>query len=208
MLLRVNDLSKRYALGRTPFAPLSFEINEGVATAICGPNGAGKSTLVKMIVGLTQPSSGTVELVDEDGKNNASIKDSCGFVAPYLQLYEEFSPLEHLELDASLRAKKLDAEYAQHLLKTFGIAHRASDPLSSFSSGMKQRFRYCLAAIHRPKLLILDEPTTNLDESGIERVYEFLREGLKNKIMMIIATNEARDRMLCANEVHLSPQTV
>jgi heme exporter protein A len=115
-----------------------------------------------------------------------------GLVSPYLQLYDEFTARENLTFALAVHGLKSWFPTIQPLLERVQLARRLDDPLRTFSSGMKQRVKYAFALVHRPAILILDEPMANLDANGIELVKHIMREQLENG-MLIVATNDTTD---------------
>jgi heme exporter protein A len=182
---------------------MTFEINNNGIIGISGDNGSGKSTLVKIIAGITSPSSG--EIVHQDrGKEiiPEKLHNYIGFVSPYLVLYEEFSAYENLSFFSNIRGIKLNIERADFLLEKLLLFKRKDDLVKTYSSGMKQRLKFIFALIHNPSLIILDEPTSNLDSSGKDTVYQLVENESKSNII-IIASNEQSDLNLCQREIKL-----
>lgn len=123
-----------------------------------------------------------------------------GVISPYLNFYEGFSAYEILELTARIRGigkNKIDES-----LETVALYNRRNDDVRVFSSGMKQRLKFAFALLHQPIILLLDEPTSNLDEEGIE-IFEVIINDYYNKGMVIIATNSAYEKALCRRELNL-----
>ncbi len=188
---------------RLIFNDLEFKFNKAGVYGVSGPNGSGKSTLVKIIAGIIAPSKGKIihnldnKLIAEEQLHNY-----IGFVSPYLVLYEEFSTYENLNLFAEIRGVKFDKERIDYLLNKFLLFKRKEDLLKTYSSGMKQRVKFIFALMHSPLLIILDEPTSNLDDEGKNSVYELVKEeGEKN--IVLIASNEKSDIELCGDIVYL-----
>lgn len=200
--LRVEGLAKQYNL-RPVLSGISFSLKRGDVLGITGRNGSGKSTLIKILANVLERSSGSVSWsVDAVGLKEEHLPRKLGFVAPYLQLYTEFTATEHLELLSQMRGVAHDSSLATALFQRFNIADRADDTLGSFSSGMLQRVKYILALAHRPPFLFLDEPMTNLDEKGMGTVRELVTEGREDRIT-VIATNDADDLSLCTHKLAL-----
>lgn len=183
---------------------ISFSLKFGDSIAITGKNGTGKSTLSKIIAGLLSPSKGTVKYF-ADGKevDAEKVKDDVGFVSPYLNVYDEFSAIENLVILSRIRSGKfvLDSR-VEELLNLVNLWSRRNDRVGVYSSGMKQRLKYALALLHRPKLLILDEPTSNLDSDGIEVVKTIAQEQRKTGIL-VVATNDKTEASWCRRRVRL-----
>lgn len=196
------DLNKSFGR-RLIFNDLHFKFDKAGVYGISGPNGSGKSTLVKIIAGIIGASKGKIvhklsdkEIIEEH------LHDYIGFVSPYLVLYEEFSTYENMKLFAQIRGVKFNQERVDYLLNKFLLFKRKDDLLKTYSSGMKQRVKFIFALMHTPQLLILDEPTSNLDDEGKNSVYELIsEEGQKN--IVLIASNEKNDLELCSEIVYL-----
>lgn len=200
--LEANGLNKSFGR-RLIFNDLQFKFNQAGVYGISGPNGSGKSTLVKIIAGIIGASKGKIihKLGDKE-ISGEHIHNHIGFVSPYLVLYEEFSTYENLKLFADIRGVNFNQERVDYLLNKFLLIKRKDDLLKTYSSGMKQRVKFIFALMHSPQLLILDEPTSNLDDEGKNSVYQIVKEeGQKN--IVLIASNEKNDLELCNDVVYL-----
>jgi heme exporter protein A len=196
------ELNKSFGR-RLIFNDLQFKFNQAGVYGISGPNGSGKSTLVKIVAGIIGASKGKIihKLNDKD-IDEEHLHNHIGFVSPYLVLYEEFSTYENLELFSEIRGVKFNQERVDYLLNKFLLFKRKDDLLKTYSSGMKQRVKFIFALMHSPQLLILDEPTSNLDDEGKSSVYELVKEEGRNNIVLI-ASNENHDLELCSEIVYL-----
>ncbi len=172
---------------------VSFTLNEGRSLAITGKNGSGKSTLVKILCGVLSPTSGRVRY-HFDGKETGAdeLFRHIGLVSPYLNVYEEFTAEENLQFIAQIRGIGYRKESAERLLADFSIYDHRKKEVKNYSSGMKQRLKYCAALLHEPSLLIIDEPSSNLDEYGIAAVRNVMNEQ-KKRGALLFATNEKED---------------
>lgn len=190
--LTVKNLRKVFNR-RLVFNNLNFELNSGQSLIITGKNGSGKSTLIKILSGYLTESSGKIEYRLE-GKmiDRENFYRIVGLVSPYLVLYEEFSAFENLQLISKIRGLKISEEKINDVLKFVGLFDRRNDFVRTYSSGMKQRIKYASAILHSPSVLLLDEPTSNLDLDGKEIVEKIVFEYRKDKIL-IVATNESQD---------------
>jgi heme exporter protein A len=181
---------------------ISFDLHERQSLALVGRNGAGKSTVAKILCGLLSPTRGTVTL-SVDGAPApypAHLFPHIGFVAPYINLYDEFTGYENLQLCARMRNYTRDPEArTAALLKKFSLYEKRNDELRTYSSGMKQRLKYCAALLHEPSLLVLDEPCANLDEEGVAVVRDVMTLQKQSGIL-IIATND-RDDLAYADSI-------
>ncbi|MBE0556430.1 MAG: ABC transporter ATP-binding protein [Proteobacteria bacterium] len=201
--VRAQNIGKTFNR-KVIFQDVSFELGRGASLAITGRNGSGKSTLVKIVAGVLSPTKGTL-LIENEGHpmEESRRKEHLGLVSPYLQLYDEFTASENIEILSRIRGiKRPDPERVQSLLSLFALWERRDDELRVFSSGMKQRLKYVFALVHMPTLLILDEPTANLDAEGVSAVKQVVREQ-KGEGIVIVATNEADEAKWCDNALHL-----
>ncbi|MES2764589.1 MAG: ABC transporter ATP-binding protein [Bacteroidota bacterium] len=203
--LSAHDISKTFQGIRPVFKNISIEISGGQVFAITGQNGSGKSTLLKILSGTIFPSAGSVTL-EINNKNIApeQFHRHIGFVSPYLALYEEFTPLEHCAISSQMRGIPFKKNEAETLLEQFGLFKRRDHQIRLFSSGMKQRVKYILALLHSPEILFLDEPTTNFDAAGIEAVESIITAFKNNGKIVIIATNDERERAWCDSSLEIS----
>jgi heme exporter protein A len=178
---------------RTIFEKISFELSSGHSLAISGPNGSGKTTLVKIICQLLRPTSGKITVQFNDTTISPhEIYPHLGLVGPYLQLYQNLTAFENYTFFSRIRGRTSDMQAFKRLMGQLGLQGRELDEIRTFSSGMMQRLKYVMAIMHNPEILLVDEPTANLDEVGSEIVYEIMESQKKSKIL-ILATNEAEE---------------
>jgi heme exporter protein A len=172
---------------------IEAEIHTGSSLAVVGKNGSGKSTLLKIIAGLLRPSSGKV-VVEMDGKELGvgERRSAIGLVAPDLSLYDELTALENVIFFTKVRGIMRGEEELMELLGRVGLAGREHEPLAAYSSGMKQRMKYAFALLHDPPILLLDEPTANLDSAGIAFVDQTIKEYKRNGLL-VLATNDQKE---------------
>lgn len=198
-ILRAEGISKAFAKKKYLFKNIDFTLSSGETAGITGANGSGKSTFVKILAGLISPSEGKIRFDYMQNEIDLNKFNSYyGFAAPYLNLYDEFSPIEHIEIIRKIKNSSLEKEYFDSLINRFGLwAHRHKQ-IKQFSSGMKQRMKIINSLIGSPKILFLDEPTSNLDAAGSEIVGEIIREMSAKGCGIIIATNEDREKTLCS----------
>lgn len=196
------ELNKTFGR-RLIFKNLNFEFEDKGIFGISGANGSGKSTLVKIIAGVISPTQGKI-IHKEDHKEipPENLHNYIGFVSPYLVLYEEFSAYENLSYFARIRGVELNKEKIDYLLNEFLLFDRRNDFVKAYSSGMKQRLKFIFALMHSPKLIILDEPTSNLDDKGKESVYKIIENESKTSIA-VIASNEKSDLAICESIIEL-----
>jgi heme exporter protein A len=199
-----SDVSKRFSQ-RPIFRPISFQATPGEIIAITGPNGAGKSTLLKIIGNVLSPTKGTCDWMRSDSRlDHDAIRINLGFVAPYLELYDELTAFEHVRLVADLKGLPITNNATLELLDRFGLdpnIARGDRRLRAYSSGMKQRVRCAMAIACEPAVLLLDEPTSNLDDAGTELVLHEAQLASERGAIVFIATNDARERSITHREI-------
>jgi ABC-2 type transport system ATP-binding protein len=177
-LIAFHDVVKKYDT-TTIVNQLSFEIPEGEVFGLLGPNGAGKSTSISMLAGLLPLSGGNITV---DGYSIRSqpleVKRRIGLVPQELAIYNELTARENVTFFArlyGLRGKLLH-ERTDEALRFVGLLERAGDKPSAFSGGMKRRLNIACAIMHRPKLIIMDEPTVGIDPQSRNHILESVRE--------------------------------
>ncbi len=182
---------------------IDFRVESPGVYAVTGPNGSGKSTLLRTIVGLLRPTSGTLS-VQVDGRplDGDSRRARIGLASPELSFYEEFSAAENLRFAAEVRGLP-DPKAAVHdALAEVGLSERAQDMVSGFSSGMKQRLRLAFAVLHRPALLLLDEPGSHLDDAG-RSIVRSVVERWRGNALVLVATNDPEEMKLATGRIEL-----
>lgn len=189
--LELKGVSKRFG-AREVFQDISISVGSG-CLVVSGRNGSGKSTLLKIIAGLMQPTEGEVVFTSSGEKLPLEIRRSIvGLVAPDLSLYDELSAIENLRFFARVRGIDRPENDLRAILADLGLKGREDDRLGAYSSGMKQRVKYAFAIMHTPPVLLLDEPSANLDKDGVEIVDGIIRRW-KTGGIVVIATNEASE---------------
>ncbi len=188
-LLQLDQLSKRFG-EVVAVDKVTLQVNEGEIYGLLGPNGAGKTTTISMVCGLLQPDDGQVFVDGRDfWTEPQAARRIMGVVPQDIALYEELSGRENLEFWG--RMAGLDAAAARsragELLGALSLADRARDPVKKYSGGMKRRINLGCALLHRPKLLLLDEPTVGIDPQARLNILEFIR-GLVKEGMAILYT--------------------
>jgi heme exporter protein A len=172
---------------------ISATVTAPGAWTILGPNGSGKSTLLKLIAGLLTPSEGEIVYLYNGARLTAQRRRQVvGMVAPDIALYRPLTALENLRFFARARGMAVQDNELMRLLQQVDLRARAHDPVSTFSTGMVQRLKLLTALVHRPPVLLLDEPGSNLDEVGRCLIRDIVEEQAKHGIALI-ATNDTRE---------------
>lgn len=168
---------------------ISFSINEGEVLGFLGPNGAGKSTTLRMIVGLSSPTSGVITI---DGhsitKDYVKAMSKVGCIIEGPDMYNYLSGLENLRMLAAMN-NDVTSEDITKAIELVGMQNRINDKVSTYSLGMKQRLGLAQALIHKPKLLILDEPTNGLDPAGINEFRHIITNLAKKENIAILISS-------------------
>lgn len=200
--LQIKALGKRYG-GRRILSKLDLTVSGGEIVGVFGVNGSGKSTLLRCIAGLTRPSLGTVTLTINGTQYTTAdhLRKNVGYVAPELSLYPELSVRENLVFFAAVTSRP--SIPIDGLIERVGLSKRADDPIGTFSSGMRQRVRLALACLHRPAILLLDEPGLALDEAGQAIVLSMIDEQHQRGGIVILATNDQRERDMVQRSIHV-----
>lgn len=189
-LLQVKTLSKTYGSQKSADS-ISFELEKGTITALIGPNGAGKTTTLSMLAGLVTPTAGEILF---QNKPKADIRASIGFLPQYPKFFPWLTALEFTEMAARLSGvdtrKAMDD--AKTTLEFVGLGEAMKKRTGTFSGGMKQRLGLAQAIVHKPELLLLDEPVSALDPVGRRQVMNLLKE-LQQETTILYSTHILND---------------
>lgn len=184
------------------FRNIDYRFLQGNKYAVLGPNGSGKSTLLNLILGALSPSEGTIDY-DLDKKAPVDvIYQYMSFAAPYLDLIEEFTLQE--TIDFHYKFKALYEGYStERVMDLLGLAKSQDKPLKYFSSGMKQRTKLALACCTATPVLILDEPTSNLDKQGVSWYHDIIEKFTPGRLV-IIGSNQESEYSFCNHFVQIT----
>lgn len=184
MFIEAQNLSKTYGK-QTAVQDLNFRLEEGQIVGFLGPNGAGKSTTLKMLLGLIQPSSGSVQIDGKDPQDQAvELKKQIGYLAEDNPLYPEMYVREFLEFIANIHQVENPAVRIQEVIEWVGLQKEAHKKIQELSKGYQQRVGIALAILHDPKILILDEPTSGLDPNQRDEIRDLIKSLQKNRIIL------------------------
>ncbi|MBC1776095.1 ABC transporter ATP-binding protein [Listeria seeligeri] len=188
--LKIQGLKKKYN-GKLVIKGINLTINNKECVALIGPNGAGKTTIINMIVQILTPDEGQITLNGQDAK---LVREKIGFLPQYPEFYGWMTAVECLRFMGKLsNMEKKDIETRiQEVLLLVGLADKAKKKISTYSGGMRQRLGIAQAILHRPALLILDEPVSALDPIGRREMIQLL-ENLKKEITILFSTHILKD---------------
>ena len=177
-MLKVNEVNKSYK-DKKVFKGISFSVKEGEILGLLGPNGAGKSTLINCICGLAKIDGGAIEVFGLDNRKNAKvIRQQMGVVSQDIAVVEELSAYENCMFMGGLyglKGNELKTK-VKEALEFVGLWDRRKDIPGKYSGGMKRRLNIACALVHRPKLLIMDEPTVGVDPQSRNYIMESIRK--------------------------------
>ena len=176
-MLRISGLSKRYRGAAEPaLAEVGFEVGEGAFIALLGPNGAGKSTLIHILSGRAAADCGTLELLGKPLSSDPCLRGLIGIVPQDVRFDFVFEVEELLRLERGFYGLPPDEAYLQRLLERLSLAEKRHVTARALSGGMQRRLMIARALVHRPRLLLLDEPTAGVDIQLRRDLHAFLRE--------------------------------
>jgi len=190
-LIEVEGLCKRYG-EIVAVDQVSFSAPSGTIFGLLGPNGAGKSTTIGCISGLVSPGSGRVRVLGHDVVHDGrAARAALGIVPQELALYEDLSARENLEYWGAAYglASRERRQRTGEVLEIVGLLDRAKDPVKKLSGGMKRRLNFACGIVHRPKVLLLDEPTVGVDPQSRVRLLELVREQARAGVCVLYTTH-------------------
>ncbi|MYL97462.1 ATP-binding cassette domain-containing protein [Novosphingobium sp. FGD1] len=193
--IAIRDLVKRYAPagpgeGKLALKGVSFDVPEGGIFGLLGPNGAGKSTLINILAGMVMKTSGSAEIwgfdIDRDARN---AKRSIGIVPQEIVFDPFFTPFEVLEIQAGLYGIAKTLRRSEELLRAVHLADKRNAYARTLSGGMKRRLLIAKALVHRPPVLVLDEPTAGVDVELRRQLWELVTELNKEGATIVLTTH-------------------
>ena len=190
-VLQADRLTRAFG-GRRAVSEVSLELHAAECLALFGPNGAGKTTLLRLLAGLLKPTSGAARIDGELIRGDAGARGLVGFISHQSMLYGALTVRENIELAASLYAVAEPRDAAKRALGEMRVLERADTPVRALSRGLQQRVSIARALVHRPRVLLLDEPYTGLDALGaaaLTETLERLRKDGGGATMVLVTHN-------------------
>ncbi len=188
--LTVEDASRHFGRRRA-LSHITFRTTRGTILGLLGPNGAGKSTMLSLLATLMRPSAGRIRYGAHEGDaHGPALRAAIGVLGHDLFLYPELTAFENLAFFAALYGADDAGGVARSALERAGLADRGDDPVSSFSRGMRQRVALERALIHRPRLVLLDEPFTGLDDASAAALVGRLESLRGDGAIVVLATHD------------------
>ena len=204
-MIQVTGLTKEYG-ARRALDNISFHANQGEIVGFLGPNGAGKTTTMRILTGYMPPTDGQVTVAGYDVvEESLEARKRVGYLPETVPLYTDMTALEYLKFMAELRHIPNSEERAYETLESVNLQDRANSYIGNFSKGMRQRIGLAQALIHRPEVLILDEPTIGLDPTQVVEIREVIREIGKDRTVLfsthiLTEAQQICDRVLIINK--------
>jgi ABC-2 type transport system ATP-binding protein len=196
-MIRVNDLSKNFG-DRRAVDGLNFEARQGEILGFLGPNGAGKTTTMRMLTGYMPPSSGSATIAGYDIVNESlQVRKRVGYLPETVPLYTDMTLYDYLKFFADLRHLPNSDDAIMETLEMVNLADRADGYIGNLSKGMRQRVGLAQALLHKPEVLILDEPTIGLDPAQILEVRKLIREIGKERTVLLSTHILSEAQQLC-----------
>ncbi len=173
--LSIQNLTKTFGK-KVAVDNVSFDVYPGEVFGFLGPNGAGKTTIIKSVMGFIQPDKGTIVINGHNAKKEyEKAMSSIGGIVENPEMYSNLSAYLNLKMYAKLH-DNISKERIDEVLELVGLKERAKEPVKKYSLGMKQRIGLAQALLHKPRMLILDEPTNGLDPAGIHQLRDILKK--------------------------------
>ncbi len=201
-IIKVEHLAKRFGTFEA-VKDVSFSVSRGDVFGFLGPNGAGKSTTIRCLLSLITPDAGSIELFGKSFKNNrTAILSNIGSIIEKPDFYKYLSAQKNLEIFARVSGADVSKKEIQEMLEFVGLGDRGKHKLGGFSHGMKQRLGIAQTLLHKPDLIILDEPTTGLDPQGIVEIRNLILR-LKNEQnkTILLSSHQLSEIELIANRM-------
>lgn len=204
-MIQVEGLIKDYG-ARRALHSISFDANQGEIVGFLGPNGAGKTTTMRILTGYMPPSDGKAIVAGYDVvEESIEVRRRVGYLPETVPLYNDMTAIEYLKFMADLRGIPESANRAYEVLEQVNLGERTNSFIGNFSKGMRQRVGLAQALIHRPEVLILDEPTIGLDPAQVVEMRKVIKEIGKDRTVLLSThiLSEAQnmcDRVLIINK--------
>jgi heme exporter protein A len=195
-------LGRRYG-GLLALDGLDLLVERGESILLLGPNGAGKSTLLRILATLLRPSEGRLALFGADPRasDRAALRRRLSLLSHQTYLYDHLTAEENLQFYGSLYGARPADGDLRSALREVDLEDRRSEQVRAFSRGMQQRLAIARAFLHKPDLLLLDEPFTGLDRQGAERLQAMLRDRIREGATCVLATHDFAAALLLATRV-------
>lgn len=198
--IEAENLGKKF-LRRFVFKNFNYRFTEGNAYAVTGSNGSGKSTLLQILCGYMMPSQGKIIFRDDETPVDEEEHFTyCSIASPFMELIEEYTVAEHIRFQAKL--KPMILKDTEAIGEAFLLQTELDKPIKYLSSGNKQRVKLALAFCTDSKILLLDEPTQNLDSKGLALYLQAIDRFSSNRLI-IVSSNDEREYVFCKEVIRM-----
>jgi heme exporter protein A len=196
-IIATHSLGRRFG-GRVAVSDVTLSLDAGDCLALFGPNGAGKTTLLRMLAGLLRPTDGAGSVAGIPLPGGAELRGAIGYISHASMLYGALSARENVELTAKLFGLGDPREASMRSLERMQLGDRSESPVRLLSRGMQQRVSIARATVHDPRVVLLDEPFTGLDDSGSAALGEYLAVLRSAGTTMVLVTHQIADGLALA----------
>ncbi len=195
--IHIQDLHKYFGEVQA-LKGVTLAVDSGQIFGLLGPNGAGKTTLIRLLIGATKPTSGTLSVLSlNPRKQKRALRQQIGYMPQSPALYEDLSPTDNIRFFGRAHQTVKLSKRVDEVLEFVGLSQRADDPVYKFSGGMKQRVSLACALVHQPQMLFLDEPTSGIDPKLRETFWEHFRELTAKGVTIIVSTHQMDEALYC-----------
>ena len=207
MKISLTDAGKRFNRDWI-FRHLTYEFSAGQSYAIVGPNGSGKSTLLQVLSGSMQVNEGTVQYFPDSNRelnaqySGENVYNHISICAPYLEVVEEMTLTEFLNFHSGFKPF-LSSVTSEKIISILGLEAAIDKQIRNYSSGMKQRVKLAQAIFSDVPVVLLDEPCTNLDATGIRLYHDLINEYCKDR-MVVVSSNDEVEYSFCKEKLNIS----
>src|SRR3954471_779715 len=197
-IVEVAELTRAFGTRRA-LAGVTFSLAPGECLALFGPNGAGKTTLLRILAGLLRPTSGKARIDGVALPGGAAARAAVGLISHQSMLYSALTACENVEFTARLYGVQSPRDAAMRALARMRLQDRADSPVRSLSRGMQQRVSIARAIVHDPRVVLLDEPYTGLDESGASALSDALQSLKASGAALVLVTHHLGEGLALAS---------
>jgi ABC-2 type transport system ATP-binding protein len=191
LILDIKNITKSYG-DITALSNFSLSLKKGEVLGLLGPNGAGKTTLISILSGTVKDFSGTVTFKEKNLFSDRTLKNHMGIVPQDMAFYEDLNAIDNLVFWGGLYdiSRSVLKQRAMEMLELVGLGSRAKDPVKKYSGGMKRRLNTAIGMIHKPGLLLLDEPTVGIDVQAKVNILEIIKKVGEQGTSVIFTTHQ------------------
>ncbi len=205
--LSIQNAVKTYANGFTALKDVSFEVRQGEFFALLGPNGAGKTTLISAMAGLSRLTSGSIAVMGHDVRQNAyAARMSLGVVPQELVYDPFFSVREALRFQSGYFGLKNNDDWIDEIITSLGLADKADTNTRNLSGGMKRRVMVAQALVHRPPVIVLDEPTAGVDVELRQSLWAFIQQLNRQGHTIVLTTHYLEEAQNLCSRIAMMKQ--